>query len=295
MQDPYFFICLLKYIPNSSSLKPEIPRSLYRNSWGAESLVSPGSSGLTGIRTLQGFCLVDPCKNRVVLQKSSLMKTLIRILSVSFVTVSAFTAALLPLETQAGELLYDSSKDGGRQSWEFTDPDAWDLTTAKGDPMLVLHGESRYEPAVRSPFNIAWLKGLETSGFILEVEAMSTSREYGHRDLCFFFGRQSESRFYYVHIASQADPHANSVFLVNDEPRVSIADTRTDGTQWIDGKFHKIRIERTVSDGKIRVFFDDMEKPIMEATDKTFTSGRVGLGSFDDVGQFRNLKIYSDK
>ena len=29
-----------------------------------------------------------------------------------------------------------------------------------------------------------------------------------------------------------------------------------------------------------------MQKPLMEAHDKTFTSGRVGIGSFDDMNDF---------
>jgi hypothetical protein len=124
------------------------------------------------------------------------------------------------------------------------------------------------------------------------VETMSTSREYGHRDLCFFFGKKSDTEFYYVHIATEADPHANSIFLVNNEPRVSIAEKRTDGTKWKDGTFHKVRIERSTRSGKILVYFDDMDNPIMEASDRTFLSGSIGLGSFDDTGQFRNLKIF---
>ncbi len=192
------------------------------------------------------------------------------------------------------EVLFDSSLNPAE--WSFTDANAWRTEENKETGnLLILEGASKYEPRVRSPFNIAWLENLEVSSFVMEVEARSTSREYGHRDLCFFFGKQSESEFYYVHIATAADPHANSIFLVNNEPRISIAEKRTEGTQWIDGKFHKIRIERTVVDGKILVYFDDMETPIMEASDRTFLAGSVGLGSFDDVGEFRNLKIYSRK
>ena len=47
-----------------------------------------------------------------------------------------------------------------------------------------------------------------------------------------------------------------------------------------------MRVERNTKSGKIAVFFDDMKKPIMEAYDKTFTSGRVGIGSFDDMNDF---------
>jgi hypothetical protein len=39
------------------------------------------------------------------------------------------------------------------------------------------------------------------------------------------------------------------------------------------------------------VFFDDMSSPAMEASDRTFASGRIGIGSFDDVGMFDNVVI----
>jgi len=191
------------------------------------------------------------------------------------------------------QLVFDSSQSAETANWVFTDAAAWTVRQDENHgQVLALEKESEYEPLVRSPLNIAWLNNIQVSNFIFEVEAMSTSREYGHRDLCFFFGKQSDTEFYYVHIATASDPHANSIFLVNNEPRISIAEKRTEGTKWENGKFHSIRIERSAASGKILVFFDDMENPIMEAVDKTFNAGFMGLGSFDDVGEFRNLKVY---
>ena len=63
--------------------------------------------------------------------------------------------------------------------------------------------------------------------FVLDVKVRSTTRDYGHRDLCLFFGHQDPSHFYYVHLGKQADEHANSIFIVNGKPRVSIAESRT--------------------------------------------------------------------
>jgi hypothetical protein len=48
-----------------------------------------------------------------------------------------------------------------------------------------------------------------------------------------------------------------------------------------------------LSDGTIRVFFDDMTQPIMQAVDKSFGSGWIGFGSFDDTGKVDNLRIWS--
>ena len=56
-----------------------------------------------------------------------------------------------------------------------------------------------------------------------------------------------------------------------------------------------MRVERKLSDGSINVYFDDMAKPIMSGTDKTFGSGYIGFGSFDDLGKVDNIKIYAPR
>ncbi len=77
---------------------------------------------------------------------------------------------------------------------------------------------------------------------------------------------------------------------MNEAPRVSIAEERTDGTDWGDrGSWHTIRIVRETESGLIAVYFDDLEKPVMQAHDKSFTSGPIGLGSFDDRGNFDDV------
>ncbi len=174
-------------------------------------------------------------------------------------------------------------------AWTFTDPAAWRLTDeGVSGKALELFQQSKYTPEVRSPVNYALYKDLDVADFDLEIDLQQTGREYGHRDLCLFFGFQDPSHFYYVHLATAADPHAHSIFLVNGEPRVSIAQERTDGVAWTDG-WHKARIKRRVDSGLIEVYFDDMTKPIMTTKDTTFTHGRIGVGTFDDTGRFDNL------
>jgi len=191
------------------------------------------------------------------------------------------------------ELVFESGfEDGSTDAWEMTDDKAWGIVEDEGDRVLELQRSSRYEPEVRSPRSIAWIKDLEVGSFVLEVRAKQTGREYGHRDLCFFFGKQDPANFYYVHLASVADDHANSVFLVDDAPRVSIAEERTDGTDWSEG-YHTIRIARDVEAGTIEVYFNDLENPVMKATDTTHGAGAVGLGSFDDVGMFDDVKVWA--
>ena len=176
--------------------------------------------------------------------------------------------------------------------WDFTDPSAWRITTLESGKNKVLEQfrASKYEPSVRSPFNIALARNLDLADFVMDVKVRSTTRDYGHRDLCLFFGHQDPSHFYYVHLGKAADEHANSIFLVNGKPRVSIAESRTKGTPWTDG-WHHVRLVRNVKDGLIQVFFDDMDHPAMTAHDRTFDHGRIGVGSFDDTGMFDDLEV----
>ncbi|MGE3822385.1 MAG: hypothetical protein AB7I30_23470 [Isosphaeraceae bacterium] len=199
-----------------------------------------------------------------------------------------------PKPDVAGDLPLAFQDDFERESpgpWEFTDSKAWKITRVGDNGVLDQHKASDYTPKVRSPFNVALIKNVDVSDFVLDLQVQSTGRDYGHRDLCLFFGRQDPSHFYYVHLGKEADPHAHSIFLVNDAPRVSIAEERTKGTPWTDG-WHHVRIVRRVSDGRILVYFDDMTRPIMSAHDKTFTHGGLGVGSFDDTGRFDVIQVW---
>lgn len=199
-----------------------------------------------------------------------------------------------PAALQGLPLLYESNFAADAARWTPTDATAWKVTEEDGAHVYALFGDSKYEPKVRSPKNISLLNDAEVSDFILEVKIKQTGREYGHRDGCLFFGYTGPSHFYYAHIATKADEHANSIFMVNDAPRVSIAKERTDGTDW--GKtYHTVRIERRTETGLIKVFFDNMDKPIMIAEDKTFLSGKIGLGSFDDTANFKDLRLWGKK
>ena len=186
----------------------------------------------------------------------------------------------------------------GAANWEPKDPSAWKVVKQGDNSFYSMFKDSSYKPEVRSPVNFALLKEVMVSDFVLDVDMRSTQEVYGHQDLCLFFGYQDPSHFYYVHLGREADAHANSIFLVNGEPRVSIAQKRTDGTAWTKD-WHQVRIKRDTSKGTIEVYFDDMKKPVMTTVDKHFLHGRIGIGSFDDTGDFDNLslrgKLHKDK
>jgi hypothetical protein len=189
-------------------------------------------------------------------------------------------------------LLLNETFEDGAGRWEPSDPEAFTVLNENGNHVYAIVKDSSYNPPVRSPQNISILKDLCASDFVLEVKLKSTTEDYGHRDMCVIFGYQDPSHYYYVHFGLQADPHSNSIFLVNGEPRVSIAKSRTSGTRWLDNTYHTVRIVRDTKSGAIKVYFDNMDAPAMTAEETTLKQGRFGVGSFDDTGNIDRYRIW---
>jgi hypothetical protein len=108
------------------------------------------------------------------------------------------------------------------------------------------------------------------------------------------FGYQDPAHFYYVHFGKKTDDHANQIFIVNDAPRVKISTKTTSGTAW-DDAWHEVKITRDVKDGAIAVYFDDVQEPVMTATDTTFAWGKIGIGAFDDLGNFDDIVLAGER
>jgi len=192
-------------------------------------------------------------------------------------------------------VVYTDDFEKGMDNWQPLDPAQWKIKkTDKGQLLSQHEKKTNYKPPHRSPTNIALLKDVTVSDMDLTVKVRSTHPDYGHRDACIVFGYQDPAHFYYVHLGKQADDHANQIFIVNDAARKKISLTSTDGTNW-DDEWHTVRVKRRPESGKIEIYFDDMEKPVMTAEDKTFAWGRIGLGTFDDTADFDDLEIRGKK
>ncbi|WP_417379824.1 hypothetical protein [Gimesia sp.] len=189
-------------------------------------------------------------------------------------------------------LFHENFESGKADHWELTDDKAWKMIHQGDNHVFSLTKKrSKFEPPVRSPYNRALLKNIDVSDFLFDVKLQSTIPDYGHRDLCLFFGYQDDAHFYYVHLGKKMDDHANQIFIVNNKPRTKISTKTTAGTDW-DDEWHHARVVRDTESGSIKIYFDNMQEPVMTATDKTFLTGRVGIGSFDDTGNFDELLLF---
>jgi len=173
------------------------------------------------------------------------------------------------------------------QTWRADGSGRWTLA----DDALVLESAGVPAGPIRRPAALALLRDHVFGGVTVEAEVRSTAEPSVTRaDVLIVFGYQSPTRFYYVHLSGVTDAVHNGIFVVDDADRRRI-DEPTSTPQLVDRNWHRVRLERDPANGRIAVYADGSPQPVLETTDRTFTSGFVGFGSFDDTGIIRNIVI----
>jgi hypothetical protein len=175
-------------------------------------------------------------------------------------------------------------------AWQFPYIQDWVILETGGNHYL--HMVRNREPGVpRRPLQFALLKGVKVGSFNLETRV----RREG-RSMIVVFGYVDTLHFYYTHLSGDrgtAQPVHNGIFIVNGSDRVRIAGT--DAPPALpDRDWHTIRVERNATNGSINVYSDVQPGPIFSVVDRTFKCGQIGIGSFDETGDFDEITLTSD-
>ena len=205
---------------------------------------------------------------------------------------SATAFAESPATLDGQPLLFSESFDRGRDRWEVTDEASWTHRIVDGNGVFGINRrESAYKPPFRSALHIALIKDVEVSDFVLTFKVRSTKDTGNHRDCCIIFNHQDPANFYYAHLGAKPDPASGQIMIVQNAPRRPLTQN-TKTVPWTD-QWHQVKVVRDTTKGTIEVYFDDMTKPQLSATDKTFGKGRIGIGSFDDMNDFDDIRLYA--
>jgi hypothetical protein len=202
----------------------------------------------------------------------------------------ASALALLPIPGRAQQPAIVRPDLGSPQriaDWTLDGSGTWDV--ADGSLRLVKAGTPG--GPIRRPAALAILKSDPFTKLTLEAEIKSTAPvDLPVRDVELIFGYESPTRFYYVHLAGITNAVHNGIFVVADADRRRL-DTPDSLPQMKDQAWHRVRLERDPSTGRIEIFVDGSTTPALKATDTTIAAGRVGFGSFDETGEFRNIVV----
>lgn len=202
----------------------------------------------------------------------------------------ALAALLLASTAAAAETpVFADDFTEGLARWDVLDPATWRHDAGAGNVEITAR-ESAYNPPHRSPKHLALVKDLRVGEAAIEFRVRSTKDTGSHRDCCVFFGWQDAAHFYYVHLGAKPDPHSGQIMIVDGADRRALTEN-TRPVPWDNG-WHTVRLERDAASGRIAVYFDNLTTPLMETTDTTFGAGRVGIGSFDDMNAFDDVRVW---
>jgi hypothetical protein len=207
-------------------------------------------------------------------------------MGVALYRVDALTNARTPSKSLS---FHDDFTSEKLVSWQLPYPEDWEIL--REGPRHFLHMKRNREPGVpRRPLQFALLKDANVGSFQLQTEV----RREG-RSMIVVFNCVDTLHFYYVHLSrdrgTDVDVH-NGIFIVNGEARKRIAGLEAPpalpDTQW-----HRVRLVRDAKSGAVTVFVDGQTAPLFSVVDRTFTCGQIGLGSFDETGDFSDVNLES--
>ncbi len=215
--------------------------------------------------------------------------------SLSFALLATAFAAMLTIPGGARPVVRqiqfaDNFSSGSLDRWQFPYPEDW-VIGSEG-PLHFLHMLRSREPLVpRRPMQFALLKGVHVGSFKIQARV----RREGS-SLLMVFNYVDTLHFYYTHLSvdpgAKVDVH-NGLFIVDGGARRRIAGKEA-APVLPDQDWHKIRIQRDIQSGSIEVFVDADPSPRFSVIDHTFNCGQVGLGSFDETGDFTDVRLTSN-
>lgn len=166
-------------------------------------------------------------------------------------------------------------------------PEDWQILSE--GQLHYLHMLRPRPPGVpRRPLQFARLKGVSVGSFTLNLKIR---REHG--SMIVVFGYVDTLHFYYAHLSKDPGTKVavhNGIFIVDGGERRRIAGVSAQPAL-PDLSWHDVRIVRDVGSGSIQVFVDRQAQPLFSVVDRTFLCGQIGLGSFDESGDFAQLRL----
>jgi hypothetical protein len=175
------------------------------------------------------------------------------------------------------------------RNWTVYSAADWQIEGANGAESLRLAKGRVPLPGPRRPFQFA-LTDVPAYG-VLTVEA--DVKPLG-RSLMIVFAYRDEAHFDYAHLsidtASQQPVH-NGVFHVYGGERVRISNERGRAAFAGTGRWYHIKLMHDAQTGAVSVSVDSQPVPAIAAVDVSLGPGKVGIGSFDETAEFKNVKI----
>ncbi len=196
-------------------------------------------------------------------------------------------AALLAVCAFAAETL----EIFGRK-WSVPVAADWNVAAEDGVPVLRLVEHRGPLPGPRRPIQFALTEVPDYSRLTFEadVKALGSS-------LLIAFAYRDAAHFDYAHLSvdtAAKQPVHNGIFHVYGGERVRISTERGPAAFSATGRWHHVKLMHDATMGTVDVLVDGQPLPALHAVDLSLGPGKIGPGSFDETGEFKNVTITSN-
>jgi hypothetical protein len=177
-----------------------------------------------------------------------------------------------------------------KNDWTVPAASDWKVEEQSGVSVLHLIAPRGPLPGPRRPIEFALAETPEFRAVTVELDA----RPLG-RSLIVVFAYRNAAHFDYAHLSidpATKQPVHNGVFHVYGGERVRISSEAGPAAFAATNRWYHVRLVYDGKSGAVQVTVDGRRPiPALHAIDLSLSSGRVGIGSFDETGDFKNVKI----
>ena len=173
--------------------------------------------------------------------------------------------------------------------WTVPNRADWRITNENGTEILSLIQGREPAPGPRRPSQFAIADTPLWAHVVMEADL----RPLG-RSLMIVFAYRDAAHFDYAHLSTDTaskQPVHNGIFHVYGGERVRIS--REDGPAAFaeTGRWYHVRLDYDSVTGRVKVDVDGQAVPALDAVDVSLGRGHAGIGSFDETGEFKNVRI----
>ena len=165
----------------------------------------------------------------------------------------------------------------------------WKVIEEDGNQVLQLVQHRGPLPGPRRPIQFA----LALTQDFSQVNVEADVRPLG-KSLIIVFAYRDPAHFDYAHLSADTgikEPVHNGVFHVFGGERVRISNQSGPAAFQETGRWYHVVLTHDGNSGVVRVSVDGHSIPALYAVDLSLTAGKVGIGSFDETGDFKNVKL----
>jgi hypothetical protein len=173
--------------------------------------------------------------------------------------------------------------------WTVPAASDWKIEEQGAESVLRLMAPRGPLPGPRRPIQFALAETPQFQRVTIDLDA----RPLG-RSLIVVFAYRDAAHFDYAHLSIDSatkEPVHNGVFHVYGGERVRISSKAGPPAFAAANRWYHIRLMHEGTSGAVQVKVDGRTIPALHSMDLSLSQGRVGIGSFDETGDFKNVKI----